>query len=218
MEPKQSLDQIVSRVIKEQPVSDAFRQSVELRLRRVEQQQRWRAWSLKLLVAASLILVFWKLAVPPRASQLSLDLVGHHETCWEVPSSEARSQQYQNWLHSHPGLPLAKGDRMGRSLHLFDRRGCPVLATSKSPHWMFRAPKSGMVSIFLFTANELKAYGTLPTGVQEDLCGKYRILTWTDEGCLWALVAQAPAGQMQEWIRQGALSGFNPQSIAAVAP
>lgn len=222
MDEQQSLNQTISRAVKDTPVSEVFRQRLELRLKALERQRRWRGWSLRLALAASILLLFWNVAAPTRTEHFTLDLVGHHETCWEVPSSGPRSQQFQTWVQSHPDVSTGRGDKLGRGLQLFDRRGCPVLASTRSPHWMYRDSKGDMVSVFLFTPGELNVPTALAGGIHRDSCGPYQVLTWSDRGCLWAMVAQAPAEQMEDWIRKSALSGFDPQrlgkTIAAVAP
>ena len=215
MDEQQPLNQILSRAVQEKPVGEGLRQRVEIRLRKVEQQQRWRNWSVKLALAASLSLLVWSLVIPRQATQLTLDLVGHHETCWVVPSSEPRSQQFQTWVEKHPGTPLIKADKMGKSLQLFDRRGCPVLGAARSPHWMFRDPKGGMVSLYLFNHSDLTT-SKGPPSIQADLYGNCHVLTWADGDCMWAMVAQAPVEQMQQWIGQSTLTGFDPRQLGRI--
>ena len=142
--------------------------------------------------------------------QLSQALAEHHAACWALPPNSQCATDVAHWNDAHPGhdvrVPLVDG------FEEKERRICPFADVGLGPHVLMHDPKGRQASLFILPLNE--ARGQVPQELVSYAVGSQTVAMWHSPNWAFALVAQGPPKEVQQWV-QPALGSDQPWRILA---
>ncbi|GMU54009.1 MAG: hypothetical protein AMXMBFR33_31550 [Candidatus Xenobia bacterium] len=166
----------------------------------VSRRKRYSPSRVGFLVLAAALAIAFFLWGKPQVNPLVADMVRHHEGCFHIQNTRAKTEQFERWMLAHSASKLPIPPRWPATLTPVDRRDCPVAEGARGPHLMYLDPDQIQVSLYALPRAELKGIASFPEKPAIHRYQGYNVLVWESEGWLYGLVARVHEPEMRKWV------------------